>query len=64
MNANKKQIEFYRTIQTKLREQGSGLGFTDAQLQFIIETASMMAQIMVTAPPVDETGVPVHIASY
>jgi hypothetical protein len=64
MNANKKQIGFCRTIQAKLHEQGSGLGFTEAQLQFIIEAASFMAQIMVTAPPVNENGEPVHITSF
>lgn len=64
MNANQKQIEFYRTMQSKLHEQGSGLGFTEAQLQFIIEAATFMAQIMVMTPPVSENGEPVHITSH
>jgi hypothetical protein len=61
MKANEKQIEKYREIQAQAYKNGSGLGFTEAQLRFIIETATMMAQIMVMAPPVDEAGKPMEI---
>jgi hypothetical protein len=61
MITNAKEITYYRKVQMQRLEKGRGLGFTDAQLEFIIETASMMAQIMVMTPPTDETGQPVRI---
>lgn len=58
---NKKQQEHYRSIIEQRIQHGRDLGFTADQLRFIVETASLMGQVMAMSPPVDENGKPVQI---
>jgi hypothetical protein len=54
-------VDYYRQIQAQLIEKGRNLGFTDDQLQFIVETASTLAQVTVITPPADENGAEVRL---